>query len=406
MTGGASGTATHAPVAKRRRRWHPALRVTVLLLAVVGCAALVEIGFRLFWPLPPWFAEFGQAGMYVDAGEGHVALRPGHRGTLVVDRPTTIVINSRGMRGPEVGDERAGERRVLVVGDSMVWGYGVDAEQTLPARIEAALRTSLGDVTVGNGGVPGYGSKHMAAQLGRMFAPFGADAAVVCACLGNDAMDEMTPERTVFAGLMLQGAWSRLVKESWRARLMYRSRAWLWLEAWLHTNQPEASLVTQLTFLDAERDPLAGFPKGRTMAGLFLDAVDELSTWEKGAPPVLPRVLAQVRQALLDCKAAVGERPLLFVTLPTSWQVVEARRVEKLRELGFDPTQFERGLAQRRWLQVATDLGIVALDATPILAAEPEPMACFLSDGGHFNERGNDVVGRWLAGELQARWKP
>ncbi len=40
------------------------------------------------------------------------------------------------------------------------------------------------------------------------------------------------------------------------------------------------------------------------------------------------------------------------------------------------------------------------LDATPILAAEPDAAGLFLADGGHLSPRGNEAVGRWLAGEI------
>ena len=41
-----------------------------------------------------------------------------------------------------------------------------------------------------------------------------------------------------------------------------------------------------------------------------------------------------------------------------------------------------------------------ALDATPILAAEPDPSGLFISDGGHFNTRGHELIAAWLANEL------
>ena len=80
---------------------------------------------------------------------------------------------------------------------------------------------------------------------------------------------------------------------------------------------------------------------------------------------------------------ATGRRPFVFVVLPTVWQVVEPKRVAELQRLGLSPADYERGRAQSRWLAVAKELGIPALDATPILAAEPVPEQLFLADGGH-----------------------
>lgn len=384
----------------RRRRWHPAGKLTLAIVGVCLGAGGVELAFRLFWRLPPWFAEFGQAGMYVATADGDVALLPGYRGTLQVDGPTTVSINSLGMRGAEVGDKQAGERRLLVLGDSVVWGYGVEAEQAFPARLQQRFREAGQPVVVGNAGVPGYGSKHVALHMARMAGPFAADAFVVCGYLGNDALDDAQPQRTVYAGLSLQGPWSRLVQESWRARLMYRSRAALWFESWLVTNHEEASLLRQLRFLPAEAELAAGFSPARLYGGLFLDVVDPETKWDPGVKPVVPRHLAMLRASLQAMRRTAGVHPVVFVVLPTSAQVIEDKRVAELVRLGFEPAKFERGLAQQRWMGVAKDVGMPAYDATPILAAERDPAGLFLSDGGHLNARGHEVVAAWLFPEL------
>lgn len=396
---------TAGPSAPARRRVHPAVPLTLALASLCVAAALVEAGFRLFWRLPPWFAEFGQAGMYAATADGDVGLLPGYRGTLRVDVETTIAINSLGMRGPEPGRKAAGERRVLVLGDSVVWGYGVEAEETFAARLGLRMSTETTWCATGNGGVPGYGSKHMAAQMARLDAPFGADAFVVCGYLGNDPLDDALPQRTVHAGLMMQGPWARLVASSARARLMYRSRAALWFESWLANAHPERSLIAQLRFLPEEGEAAKGFTPQRLFAGLFLDAIDEKAVWDEGAPPVIPRTLAALRASLERMRGLAKGRPLVFVVMPTLWQVVEERRVARLPECGIDPKATERGLAQRRWLETAKAAGVAALDATPILAAAPDPASLFLSDGGHLSVAGHEVVADWLARELATLWR-
>lgn len=388
------------PVVRPRRRRHPALLVTLALLGVVFAALLAEAAFRLAWSLPPWFAEFQQAGMYVPAPGDDVALAPGYRGTLRVDAETTVAINALGMRDREFAPKAVGERRLLVLGDSMVWGYGVDGEQALPAALQRELAALGQPWQVGNGGVPGYGSKHVAQHLQRLDLPFAPDAIVVGSCLGNDAIDDLTPERTVYAGLMLQGGYARLVKRSVRARLAFRSRAWLWFESWLIGNHPASSLLAQIPIDPAESAVMAGLPAGRTFGGLFLDVIDERKTWQDGTPPVLPRVLATLRESLRTLQRAAGTRPLVFVLLPTSWQVVESKRIGKLKELGFDPVDFDRGLLQKRLRGVADELGIPVFDATPLLAAAAEPGAMFVSDGGHYTAAGHERLARWLAAEL------
>lgn len=397
-------TAAAAPKPRRRRRW--SFVITALLLGTVLAALLVELAFRLFWTLPPWLAEFQQAGMYVATSDRDTALRPGYRGTLAIGDTgvtTQVAIDDLGLRGESVGEKRAGERRVLMVGDSLVFGYGVEAAEALPATLQRALRERGVDATVGNGGVPSYGSRHAVAHMARLDAPFATDAFVVCGFLGNDAIDDASPDRTVYAGLLLQGAMARLVHTSWRTRLALRSRAALWFESWIFTNRPEWSPLADAVFDPAEAERMAGMPQGGAEhAGLFLDVVDEQRSWAEGAPPVIPRVLAELRRSLERARTVAGRRPLWFLILPTIWQVDDARRAERMRQLGFAPEAFRRGLAQERWASVARELGIPVFDATPILAAEPDHDGLFIADGGHLSVRGNEVVGRWLAGELAA----
>jgi lysophospholipase L1-like esterase len=390
-----------APTPRTRRRW--AFLLTAVLLGLVLAAIALELAFRFFWQPPAWFTELQLAGMYVGTPEGGMTLQPGWRGMLQAGdaAPVTVSINNLGMRGAELGAKVAGERRVLMAGDSLVFGYGVEARDSLPEKLEAALRTGEIKATVGNAGVPGYGCSHAASHLARIDPRFQADALVLCGFLGNDATDEVSPQRTVYAGLMLSGPMARLVHTSWRARLAIRSRAALWLEAWILTYWPSLSLLTQLPPDAEDEKRRAGMPsEPKQHAGLFLDVIDERKTWEPGTPPLMPRLVAQLRTALQRALEVAGQRPLVFVVLPTVWQVVEPKRVAELQRLELVPAEYERGRAQSRWMTVAKELGIPAFDATAILAAEPDPEQLFIKDGGHLSVRGNEVVAKWLATEL------
>src|SRR6478672_4314211 len=49
-------------------------------------------------------------------------------------------VNVWGYRGPRVGRKHAGEHRLVVIGGSTAFGYGVNSDQAFPARLEAGLR--------------------------------------------------------------------------------------------------------------------------------------------------------------------------------------------------------------------------------------------------------------------------
>ena len=123
-----------------------------------------------------------------------------------------VAINSRGLRGDEVSLQKpVGVRRVLVVGDSFGWGFGVEQEDTFGARLERALP----DTEVINGAVSGYSTDQVLLWLrleGRQYAP----DVVVYALSGNDdIMNHMQVAYWTYykpsygldrhAGLLLQG---------------------------------------------------------------------------------------------------------------------------------------------------------------------------------------------------------
>jgi lysophospholipase L1-like esterase len=85
-------------------------------------------------------------------------LRPGFDG--VTKHGVRIRISSLGLRSPEVTAAKPpGTLRLLVLGDSVTFGWGVDEEVTFARRIERALRAELPcPVEVLNAGVSGYGS--------------------------------------------------------------------------------------------------------------------------------------------------------------------------------------------------------------------------------------------------------
>ncbi len=81
--------------------------------------------------------------------------------TITSDRFSSInyQINSRGFRGPEP-DSRPVNLRILALGNSCTFGWGVPWEQTWTCRLEYLIEaeTDLGNVEVINAGVPGYSS--------------------------------------------------------------------------------------------------------------------------------------------------------------------------------------------------------------------------------------------------------
>jgi sugar phosphate isomerase/epimerase/lysophospholipase L1-like esterase len=130
------------------------MRRPVTLLA--SCALLLLSAGGVLWLAAP------AAGWLADPRFTPLAGEPTPR--TVLARPEFRVparINDAGFRGgPLPGAKRAGVYRIVVLGDSFTWGYGVRERQAYPARLARRLNARTGGaprVEVVNLGVPGAG---------------------------------------------------------------------------------------------------------------------------------------------------------------------------------------------------------------------------------------------------------
>lgn len=84
--------------------------------------------------------------------------------------------------------------RVLVLGDSLTAGYGLDAKDAFPVRLEAAMKAQGRDVTVLNAGVSGDTSAGGRARVGWALAD--KPHAVILELGANDGLRGLDPKAT------------------------------------------------------------------------------------------------------------------------------------------------------------------------------------------------------------------
>ena len=119
------------------------------------------------------------------------AFKPNAAGSLPgsVDMTRTFPYrtNAHGLRDRDRSAKPAGTRRVLVIGDSYTFGYGVAEEEAYPQVAERRLEErGRDDIEVINGGVPDYNSRQEN-QLLSQLAPIYQPDAVVLGYVVNDA---------------------------------------------------------------------------------------------------------------------------------------------------------------------------------------------------------------------------
>lgn len=171
-----------APAHRRRRR----LLIAAQLVLGLGLGlAAAELAFSLRDG-----GAFPHVNFYVPDPELGVRLEPGAtmRFQLRPNPPTTIHVNSRGFRGGEWPEPSEGD--VIVVGDSQVFGLGVDDDQTFSAAL-----TGLAGRPVINAGVPTYGPMEYLATARELLAERKAKTVVVVLNFVNDPFEIDRPNR-------------------------------------------------------------------------------------------------------------------------------------------------------------------------------------------------------------------
>lgn len=157
-----------------------------LLAAGLGVAAallLAEAGTRLLWRDAPAVSGRGTPLPLERVADPRVLYRlvPGSSGEY---NGTSVRVNGLGLRGREIAiPAPAGTTRILVLGDSMVFGVGLSEEETLPAYLERALPGSEAI----NAGVFGYNQAQEIALLERIVPVTRPD--IVLSCFVHNDID-------------------------------------------------------------------------------------------------------------------------------------------------------------------------------------------------------------------------
>ena len=174
---------------------HPrALRAAVLLATFFASLAGLEIALRVSgrFPLPPDRLQTERPELYQEYKPHGYRLWPSRTWIDLYPRqhPRRVIIRSNrfGFRGARELDARDGRVRVVVLGDSMVFGLGVEE----PERMTEQLESLHPAWRVDNLGMPGYGADLMVLALETVGVPLRPD--VVVLSLYTDDFRRVRPE--------------------------------------------------------------------------------------------------------------------------------------------------------------------------------------------------------------------
>lgn len=172
--------------------------VYLLLFSTLFVLVAVEVGLRV---LNPWGIDFFSSlpyhmqGMVDDPELGYA-----HPRSVSYELGRNVVkLNAHGLRDEEIAFAKAnGERRILVLGDSVAFGWGVSQGEPFPERMEPLLsRRTARPWQVINAGVNGYNTVQEAAYFtwhGLRYSPDG----VILVFVSNDVNPVLDPNETTW----------------------------------------------------------------------------------------------------------------------------------------------------------------------------------------------------------------
>jgi hypothetical protein len=309
-------------------------------------------------------------------------LKPGARARFTtVEFDTNIAINQQGVRDEEIGPKAAGERRIVVLGDSLVLAVQVDAAQTFCRGLERRLNATAPpgiQYRVINAGVQGYGPVEDVLFYEEMGSRFQADLVMLALFVGNDAVEasdsawKLEPGRASVAAVREDtvNTLRRLARRSMVLQIA-RMRVLAATARLEPTPLPERPLGAYLP--DPPPDVVRGLTITRTMVDRF------------------------VARAEHD-----GARPAI-VLLPARFQLEDgdySRLAEIVRNAG---STLIRDAATDRFRRALDGVAAPVFDALPALRRDPDRATLFFERTVHFTPRGHEVMAAALADFVRER---
>jgi lysophospholipase L1-like esterase len=394
-------------------------RVVLVFVGVVVALAAGEVGMRVARPEARQLfqtpsrreSERGKFCEY-DAVRGWRGVKDADADFEYLDTHHHVHQNRWGSRGTEIPLERSEKRRIVVLGDSFVWGFGVGDAQLFTELVAR----DTGDEVV-NLGVSGYGTDQELLMWRQLGIQFGPDVVLLVVSPSTDVYDVLRLERYGHAkprfrtdpteGLALENVpvpqqlerpWnfeattapsvpppSLLVHAASRSALVAGSvlalarepaaRAWMERAGWLPPRQPGTESENLLFGTPLDRETRDGF----SMLGLL------------------------VLGMAADVKAAGAE--LVVTSVPMAAQVDDTLREELVRtQPPPDGRKWDFDAPDRMMKQICAAAGVRYVDLLPDLraAARADPYLYYRSNL-HWTAAGHRVVASTLGGALQPK---
>lgn len=326
-------------------------------------------------------------------------------------------VNRLGLRDYEMDVARKRPCRILVVGDSFTFGFGVNLEQSWPKLLERSLRTQGCDAEVINAGAMGTATGNYAHIIEECVPVLRPDLVIVGVQQGDDFSQALPldgPVRRPFS-------WRGLARDTASLICPHAFRAW----KMRHLNQPIHADMRETWKIDAadwlrrmtpeqrqRYDALAPEIRGMFVSGninaawINLAVVDpqhysRTMDLEKNRD----RLEAMIRDLKrMQTTAEDNHARLMVCAVPFGCYVSQAQW-EMTRKLGFEVHEdfLTADTPDEAIHQACSAAGVSFITLTDAFRDEASDTALYYQWDGHFNHAGNAAFARLLEPHV-ARW--
>ncbi len=318
-----------------------------------------------------------------------------------------VLCNSAGLRDRERSLAKpAGSRRVAVLGDSFMWGYGVENGEMFSSRLEHLLA----DTEVLNFGANGYSTVQELVRLEADALAYAPDVAIVSFCSNDlgDNLDDKEGGRP--AATLGDDGEVRIVNRPVRTAWKSGAKQWLRHNSRLFAAvEYETEAVRLRHKMQARADASASDrPRpGETRATDDEQAEPEFTLLDLFGRPSSEidrawRVERELLAAIRDRMAKRGGRLLVvFVAMK------EARSEQAFRKTVVAPFErpdltldVDRDRPGRRLAAICDELGVPFLDLNPVFRSHEQPDVLFLRRNAHWSAAGHALAAQAVARRL------
>jgi len=355
------------------------LLFTVFIMVVA--VLLVELAFRLFWERPPKFLgeQLRRTDLFLRDETLGWRLNPGfmveHR--LYGGQCTIIRTNSRGFRDKEHESLPAqGIPRVLVIGDSFAFGYGVNNGEIFTAHLQALLpKTEIINMSVTAYNI--WQEHLLLKEEGLALKP---DLVLVAFCQ-NDVMKPGVP--VLDFG---RSSTDTSPEKTWKNYLAENSYFADFIRNAIAGNKPLTHLLIRLGI----KDSLSGFES--------LDT--NLRTALIDYPPALTRYWEESMAELVSihetCLAASAG--LLVAAIPPRQFVDHNAFIETLNYVDYESSDFDLDKPVKALEAFLKQAGIDFVNPCPVFKRSAVPL--YVEYDMHFNPEGHKLFAEAIAASV------